>query len=219
MSLYLSPEIIQSAVDRLGKSCATPTLTDFLIFKRALVLERQDARANSIDPESVETVTTGTLKQTFVQAVFDLAAYDPSEAIQERFYCPMGAFRDKTKGFRKKNYHSNGSSDTAGRWQSRNNPPLVLVKDTKPKQFSFTHDVTPNSLRSFFHVAGIGAPLPKLIDVAVWFFRAIDLQDAFGESPTEEDLIAGLVSNLALNSMEILALFEPLSPTTLAEPL
>src|SRR3546814_20565441 len=67
-------------------------------------------------------------------------------------------------------------SDTASRWQSKNDRPIELVDGTSPKEF---RPVVRNAseLAAFFLVAETSnAPeKPRLIDLAIWLHRATDL--------------------------------------------
>src|SRR3546814_11196724 len=61
MTNYLSPATIRAAVDRLGQSRGQSILVDYLVFKRALV----------IDP-AAGTVVTGIKAGPYNQAIEDL---------------------------------------------------------------------------------------------------------------------------------------------------
>jgi hypothetical protein len=46
-----------------------------------------------------------------------------------------------------------------------------------------------------------------LLGAAVWYFRATDLEGRFGAVPTEEQLAAAFVTDVALTSEDVDALF------------
>lgn len=165
MTNYLSPATIRAAVDRLGESRGQSILVDYLVFKRALVIA-----------PAAGTVVTGIKAGPYNQAIEELTRVaDPAQS-ERPYFLPPGARRDNGRGYRTKKYPSNGPSDTASRWQSKNDRPVELVDGTSPKAF---RPVVRNAseLSSFFLVAeSSNAPdKPRLIDLAIWYYRATDL--------------------------------------------
>lgn len=206
MAIYLFADCIKDAVDRLAHSTAASSLGEYLIFKRALVLR------TSLDSE--DTVVTGMGSPTFVQAIREVSSVDdPSDKAPERerpFFNPFGAARKQ--GYRMGKYVSNGPSDTVSRWQnsSRATPPFAAVPGTSPKEYRFVSR-TPEELAAFFMTdkakESLSTGKPRLLDVAVWWFRFTDLEQRFGTEPTAIELTEGVISDLALNSDEISGLF------------
>ena len=165
MTNYLSPATIRAAVDRLGESRGQSILVDYLVFKRALV----------IDP-AAGTVVTGIKAGPYNQAIEEITKVADAAQSERPYFLPPGARRDNGRGYRTKKYPSNGPSDTASRWQSKNDRPIELVDNTSPKEF---RPVTRNAseLATFFLIAETSsAPdKPRLIDLAIWYHRATDL--------------------------------------------
>src|SRR3546814_19965520 len=95
MTNYLSPATIRAAVDRLGQSRGQSILVDYLVFKRALV----------IDP-AAGTVVTGIKAGPYNQAIEDLTKVaDPTQS-DRPYFLPPGARRDNGRGYRTRKYPS-----------------------------------------------------------------------------------------------------------------
>jgi hypothetical protein len=213
MPLYLSQQTLKQAIDRLSVSAATSSLADYLIFKRAFKLSVDEARAAG-RPEPTGVVT-GTKASIFVQAIEELTlritrgSADPKE-IENPYYLPFESKRDRTLGYRTSKYPSNGSSDTASRWQARGAPPLTLVAGTSPKEFKFEQR-SERELGEFFVVKGatehFSGEKPRLLDAAVWWFRFTDLAERFDGEPDEEQLVQAFLADFGLTEGEISALF------------
>ena len=56
MPVYISEQTLRDAVERLGVCSAKPSLMDYLIFKRALILTKE-AQRQAGEPEGDEIVT------------------------------------------------------------------------------------------------------------------------------------------------------------------
>ena len=202
MTVYLSRETIRPAVERLGQSRAISALTDYLVFKRALI--RANKTANG---EPVETVVTGLRASDYVAAVDELTRV--AEGDDRPYFSPFGARRDAGRGYKSRKYPSNGPSDTVSRWASRPSRPLQYVSDTSPKEF----ELIPRSadeLEEFFLIeesnANCSGDKPLLVDLAIWLHRA--------KAVSEDELAdagAGLVGRavvaLELTTDEINGLF------------
>lgn len=210
--IYLDENTLKSAVSRLGVCSASSSLADYLIFKRAHILTLRDTQPTADGAESVPVVT-GTKSTPFSTAISELTGLSGSLAHSATpYFVPFGASRDTTRGYRTAKFPSNGSSDTANRWQSRRHPPVVLVPDTSPKAFRITPR-TSEQLSEFFLTKSAsgnfsGEP-PRLLDASIWWFRSSDLSSRFGHSPSEADLIDAFVSDFALTAGELAALFLP----------
>lgn len=213
MPSYLSQQTLKEAIERLSNSSATSSLADFLIFKRALRIAAEESRATG--RQEPTSVVTGIKAATFVQAIEELTMRVPrggteGKEMDNPYYLPFGAKRDKTLGYRTWKYPSNGSSDTASRWQSRPAPPLTLVPGTSPKEFKF-QPRTAKELQEFFIVKSgtenFSGEKPRLLDSAIWWFRFADLAERFGYEPTEEQLKQAFLDDFGLSDTEITALF------------
>jgi hypothetical protein len=211
MSLYLDAETIDSAIEELSQCSATPTLTDYLVFKRALVI----AKASAVDKDepAPAAVVTGTTSSAFVDAVNEVAATvrpDMESAWEgQPYFSPFGAARDKGRGFKSKKYPSNGPSDTVGGWQSRPNRPLKIVEDTSPKQYLILQKSS-SELADFFFPKSSTGQRPSLVHFAYWWLRFADLEARFGLDPTDGEMVAATVTDFGLTQVEIDSLFEPL---------
>jgi hypothetical protein len=212
MALYVSQMALREAVNRLRECSMPAALGDYLIFKRALEIRKNQAQ--EAGEQAPTTVITGTKSPHFVQAIEELTgcAAD-SESIKKSenpYFNPFGAARETTSGYRTHKFPSNGPSDTVGRWQSRSGTPLRLIPDSKPKEYRF-EEQTEDQLRSFFVAKSAtsknSGQLPSILDAAIWWFRFTDLQDRFQHEPSESELIAATVTDLGLTGVEISALF------------
>lgn len=173
MTNYLSQETIRNAVERLGQSRANSALTDYLVFKRALVLANMRA-----DGVTVETVVTGLRAPDYVKAVDELTRV--ADEGERPHFSPFGARRDTGLGYRSKKYPSNGPSDTVSRWASWPSRPLEHVAGTSPKQFKPIFR-TAHELEEILLIKGnnpkSSGRKPLLIDLAIWLHRGSAVSD------------------------------------------
>jgi hypothetical protein len=198
MTSYLSPATIRAAVDRLGVSRGQSILIDYLVFKRALVIDA-----------STGTVVSGTKAGPYNQAIDELSRVaDPANS-ERPYFLPPGARRDSGRGYRTKKYPSNGPSDTASRWQSKNDRPIELVDGTSPKEFRPVARNASELATFFLNAETSAAPdKPRLIDFAIWYHRASDL-DSLDVEP--DQLVAALVARaqaeIGITDVEVEGLF------------
>jgi hypothetical protein len=213
VSNYVSTDAVKEAVERLGVSTAASTLTDYLIFRRALV----NHQAAAAQGTTVTTVTTGIRSEPFTTAIDEMASCaSPAQRDSWRgapYFSPFGYSRDQGRGFKGPKYPSNGPSDTVAGWQSRSSRPLDLVPDTSPKQYTIANR-TVQELEEFFHVRRRGEHYsgrkPALLDTACWWFRFTDLSERFQQNPDDQELCDEFVADLQLDPTAVTALFEPL---------
>jgi hypothetical protein len=157
--------------------------------------------------------------EPFMEAVQELTLVIPPDQLATAkghpYYSPFGASRDSGRGYKSVKYPSNGASDTASRWQSRGSRPLVLVEGTSPKEFRFENR-TKDELEDFFNAKSaqehFSGDKPRLLDVAVWWFRSTDLEKRFGESPSPQQLIDAFTKDLDLTEVEVAAFFKAFVP-------
>src|SRR5689334_18753824 len=121
--MYLSTDRLVLAIDRLGRSCATQRLVDFLILKRAMVLASEAAvHLSKNDPH-------------LNQAIRDLMETRPGAAGDQREEFPyinvFGTDGHASKGYRSKKYPSNGTAVTVPGWE-----PLIRTSGQKPRDVS-----------------------------------------------------------------------------------
>lgn len=199
MTSYLSPATIRAAVDRLGESRGQSILIDYLVFKRAL----------AIDP-SRGTVVSGTKAVPYNQAIDELTRVaDPAQS-ERPYFLPPGARRDSGRGYRTKKYPSNGPSDTANRWQSKNDRPIDFVDGTSPKEFRPVERNAAELSTFFLNAETTSAPdKPRLIDLAIWFHRDTDLEalENFDVDQIADSLINRTREQCDITDVEIEGLF------------
>ncbi|MGE0397188.1 MAG: McrB family protein [Kofleriaceae bacterium] len=199
MASFLAAETLKEVVERLGASLAKSSVTDFLIFKRALT---QGAKAKTT------YVETGLENATFQAAISEMA--EPQVGWNgPPYFSPFGWKQDGNQGYKSAKYPSNGPSDTVGGWQSRGTTPFTLVPGSSPKRYTHTAR-TPAEIRAFFLKKSGGSP-PSLLDAARWWFRLADLDARFKHWPSGKELADAFVSDCGLTPAETSGLFEALS--------
>ncbi len=205
MSTYLSAARIKLAVTRLGSCSAQTRLSDYLIFKRALVIVSSGAQTDLEAPQ----VETGTKSSHFVQAINEWAARVPdfgslTEA-ENPYFVPVSAARDSTKGYRTRKFPSNGTSDTVARWQSQPHTPFKLISGTRPKAYNFV-ELGENELKVMFLASSIqqssSGELPRISDLTTWWFRFIDLESRFGAKIAFPELVEAFKEDFGILPVE-----------------
>lgn len=212
MTSFLSPATIRSAVERLGDSRSQSALVDFLIFKRALILARDE------NPES-DSVVTGTRSTPYTSAIDRLAKVAETADSDRPYFSPFGARRDAGRGYKSKKYPSNGPSDTVSRWQSKADRPVDQVPGSSPKAFR-PIPRSAQELESFFLISDQGSQhseKPYLVDLAIWYLRGTETSaiEALELDPTQQaqKLVALTSDELGLSAIEREALFIEELPT------
>ncbi len=204
MALYLAPDLIKRAVDRLRVSRAQSRLLEYLIFRRALVL------SGGMGSE----VVTGMASPQFQQSIREWARIRPDAEPAPHFFNPFGTGEATDGGFRTDKFPSNGASDTVGRWgNAMTDPPFVRVKGVSPMTFTFTA-ITSAELEKNFLRAETTDPdknkKPRFADTAIWWLRDRDLETlGLTEQAELSDLITTLRSEVGLSSDEESAIFDP----------
>ncbi|MDQ1138440.1 hypothetical protein QE410_003239 [Microbacterium sp. SORGH_AS 1204] len=202
MALYLAPDLIRHAVDRLRASRAQTRLLEYLIFRRALELSG-GASAQ---------VATGKTQPLFQQAIREWAQVRPADQPQA-FFNPFGTVRAQDGGFRSGDFPSNGASDTVGRWGgSMSSPPFKRLPDVRPMTFVYSPSSAPDLERSFLQATSTDPDRnskPRLADTAVWWLRERDLETlGFTEQVELSDLVGTLRTENGLTDVEQSALFD-----------
>ncbi len=214
MSLFLSQQVLMDSVKRLSTAAVATSLSDYIIFKRALInTQRSAANKNTSQKDSV---VTGTKSRPFIQAVKEFTLRIPIEEFQTNdeiknpYYLPFGSRRDKTLGYRTNKFPSNGSSDTVSRWQSRHDKPIELVPNSSPKAYRIL-SLTKDELRKFFLLKGEArnsvAKKPSVVDAAIWWLRFRDLENVFKGEPTSAEMTNLFIYEIGINEFELSALF------------
>jgi len=205
--VYLPSELVKTAQRNLSSSRADRRLTDYLVFKRALVL--------SGGPTAV--VVSGTRSAEYQQALSDWTRSGlQDDAVL--YFNPFESVHTKTGGYRTGKYTSNGPDNTWGGWQSALDPtPVVHVRGSKnPKEFAFSEISAIDLARHFLNSDSSDSALnlPRLIDLAIWWLRDRDLEtlDITPDSLTQ-DLIDVLIEEAGLTATEISAVFDSTDQT------
>ena len=201
MPLYLRAESVAESLGRLQRSSAQSRLCEFLIGLRTLALSGTD------HVQVAESIPQ------FVQALDELTACVPEGAPTtfdgEPYINPFGTSRGRTAGraYKGRRFPSNGPSNTMHGWATQQDRPFDIITDTRPKGIR-RRAVTQDQLRKFLLLKGASLDeRPRLLDAAVWYFRAADLDTRFDAEPTEEQLAAAFVDDIALTTEDIHALF------------
>lgn len=209
VSTYFTSQAIKQASHRLGKSIAHQRLVDFLIIKRALVL----------DPSNRVTLSTNNVQ--FIQSINEfMKCYvinvesEPLDAGEYPYINVFGTSGHSDLGYRSKKYPSNGTAVTVPRWRE-----IVQVHEQGPRVISFRTGYE-DHLEEKLHKAGDTDPL--IADAAIWFFRATDLQHFISPEESTSDILGALVHEFeeetGLTGQEIEALFSRDLPVDAEEP-
>jgi len=189
--MYLSTDRLQLAVDRLGKSCATQRLVDFLILKRAIVLGGQPA------------VTLSKNDPSLTRAICDLMEthFGASENPQEElpYINIFGTEGHASKGYRSKKYPSNGTAVTVPGWEH-----VIRTSSEKPRVASFKHNYVKHLRPLMLKAHG---DMPLLVDAAVWFYRHQPISDLGAQAAIGRNLIEKFSKDIGLTSDETESLF------------
>lgn len=209
MSSFLSAEIIKKSVQKLIDSRAKSGVVDFLVLKRAL----SRTGVNEIRFSSTDANFTG--------AMNDLAATYPigSELDMPSSFRPFVKIFG-TAGSEKyvtRKWLTNGPADTLSgpKWNS-----VVQIKGSKPRRGALKSDYEPH-LSALLLKAG--DQLPGLIDAAIWYHRADDLEARFGAvadaRQLDERLRTSFIEELGLTDKEIAAIFDAQARSLDGQPL
>lgn len=194
--MYLSATQIKGAISGLGESRAKrTTLFDFLIVKRTLALK------------GAESASIAESEPAFIEALEEIGA--SGLQIPEHYYLNPFAIQEAGKsGFRPKRYRSNGTNSTiAGApWQG-----VIALTSTKPRKASLRAGYEAE-LAKLILASDEKKPLPRLTDVAVWYWRGQDIEGVVAGCDTDEQRLEKLrsefVSRVQLLPTEIPALFD-----------
>jgi hypothetical protein len=156
-----------------------------------------------------DQVQVGESIPEFVQAVKELTACEPEGVLTtfdgQPYFNPFGTARGRA--YKRSRFPSHGPSNTMHGWATDEDRPFDILSDTRPKGIR-RRAVTQDQLRGFFLLKGADLEnRPRLLDTAVWYFRATDLDPRFGAEPTEEQLAAAFRDDVALTSDDVDALF------------
>ncbi len=190
MPKYLAGVEIRHAVEQLERSSARQRMCEFLIALRTLTL------AGTQQVAVAESVTE------YVQAVNELTNWARPDDVDKPYFNPFGS----EAAFKGPKFPSNGPSNTMHGWATQADSPLEIIQTTKPKSIA-RRPVTQAQLRTFLLKRAGGLEPPRLIDVAVWFFRSSDLEGDHGTMPSRAELEARVAEEIGLTDDDIAALF------------
>ena len=174
MAKFISSSVISSAAHRLIASKARSGFVDFLVLKRAL----KRSGGDEIPFSSTDADFTGAMR--------DLASSYP-DACGKSAPASVGPFVKVfgTAGAVKyvtKKWVTNGPADTLSgpKWSA-----VVEKVGTKPRRAKLQA-----GYESLLHslVFKADGDTPKLVDAAIWYHRATDLEAQFGTVPVMADL-------------------------------
>lgn len=193
MSRFISSAELRHAVKQLAESSAKGRTCEYLIGLRTLAIAGEDEIGVS---ESIPE---------FVQALTEFtrwAAVD-DEDVTFPYFNPFDAI---TRAYKFKRYPSNGPSNTMHGWSNQSDSPFEINGTVRPKAIS-KRNISPGQLQSFLLKKNGEETRPRLIDVAVWFYRSTDLQDSDGKVPDRDGLESRFAAAVGLSDDEITALF------------
>lgn len=93
---YLSADTLREAVQRLGASDAQPTIADWLVFKRALVLARTAAPAGATVPSDVETGLNNEFFQAAIRDAVGCVLPGAAPGSGQPFFSPFAFVRGRS---------------------------------------------------------------------------------------------------------------------------
>ena len=197
MAKFFTPFVLTGSIQRLISSKARSGFVDFLVLKRALVRVKSiEIPFSSRDPD-------------FTGAMRDLAATFPSaeqHAIPESFEPFVKVFGTaNAEKYVSRKWITNGPADTLSgpKWSS-----AVQIEGAKPRRGSFKGEYMAKLPELILKANG---ELPIVLDSAIWFYRAANLEEAFGVTTDvgslRENLCGGFIRELGLTTEELNVLF------------
>lgn len=200
MPRFLPAAAVKRAQQGLSTSRAMTRLTDYLVFKRALVLSGGPGAQ----------VTSGTRSAAYQQALSEWTLSGRSDNAT-KYFNPFESVLAKTGAYRTHKYSSNGPDNTWGGWQSALDPnPVVHVRGTaNPKEYSFEEIPAGDLERQFLNAEDGVTKRPRLIDLAVWWLRNRDLEaEGIDETSSTQALVDLVVQEGGLTPREVAVLFD-----------
>lgn len=197
MTAYLSAPQIKAAIQSLSLSRAKrTTLFDFLIVKRTLAIK------------AVPSAPIAESEPAFIEALEEIGGSGLSAP--DHYYLNPFAVQEAGKsGFRPKRYRSNGTNSTIGGvpWQG-----VIALTNTKPRQASLKAGYE-SELAKLILATDDKKPLPRLLDVAVWYWRGRDVEPIIAGIDGDDDRMAVLrdafIARVGITPAETAALFDP----------
>lgn len=191
MPKYLAEAEIRHAVEQLSRSSARSRMCEFLIGVRTLRLRR----AGGGEVKVAESVPE------FIQALDEFTRWAHANEVDSPYFNPFGS----QAGFKSPKFRSNGPSNTMHGWATQANSPFEIL-NTRPKSIK-RRSLSATQLRTFLIQSRQEADRPRLIDAAVWFYRATDLEGPDGTTLDRASLEARFIHDLGLRDEDVEALF------------
>lgn len=203
MSLFLTEESIRHAVGQLRRSSARARLCEFLIGLRTLKLSGADQAPVA---ESVPE---------YLQAVHEFTRWTEDDTVDSPYFNPFGS----QAGYKSKKFPSNGPSNTMHGWATQADSPFEIIH-ARPKEIR-RRQLSTKQLRAFTILGKRDDERPRLIDVAVWFYRstdfsrgegaydAVEVQQLAERTLDREGLESRFMDDLGLEADDAWVLFRP----------
>jgi len=155
-------------------------MINFLILKRALILDPAGVKFSSVD-------------QKFQQAIDELTLRSKSETYPRPFVNVFGSFKAKGLGTLSPKYRSNGPGDTLrnSAWTQR----VVQIGEGETCATAKLKKGYISDLQRLTLVKDKKRPMPFIEDVAVWFFRSSDVSEIIGRLTDPEKIEKALVKS------------------------
>lgn len=196
MALYLSAPMISRAMHALASSRAKrTTLFDFLNVKRTLAIKKEPS------------VAIAESEDAFVQALEEIGGTGLDDE-KRKYLNPFALNEAGNNGYRPSRYSSNGTNSTiAGTpWLK-----VISLTSEKPRKASLHPDYL-KELPKLILVADKKKPLPRLQDLAVWFWRGRDIEHVVAGATSDSERIKKLSdefkAKVDLTSDEVDAIFD-----------
>ena len=168
MASFISAISLERAIRRLTDSKVRQgSLLDYLVVKRTFEIA------------GTQGVAITESEPSFMQALNEVSGLGEFEGEPVRpgkaYFNPFMA-NDSSSGYRIARYASNGTNTTIGgqTWKT-----VIELSEDKPKRKASLRADYKDHLRKVFFVAA-NRPLPRLSDVALWYFRGSDIEPIVG---------------------------------------
>lgn len=199
MSLFLKPAALAAAVANIKNSNCKSRMLEFLILKRATVIQGSDG---------VPFAESNISYKTAIDELAAVRTYNCQEALKDFTYVNVFDLEDKSKGYKPIKFPSNGPNSTIG--SAAWNKVISLDTSVKPRVASLALGYEKH-LADFLQQKKGGKP--SLTAFALWFFRHDDVESILGTYTIDpkgnsKKLVDSVIEKLALTSDEIKSLFD-----------
>lgn len=198
MAQFISAPHLKDAVQRLQNSRAVPAFANYLIVKRAIVLDPDDTiTLSQNDPE---------LKRA-IREVMEWVTPEREGEVKLPLINVFGTARYQDRGYRGPRYYSNGTADAIDhtRWTNIVTVSRIGVREVKLGSPS-ADDIKKVCLKNGKERR------PSLFDAALWYFRQQDVEELVGQAPSQADALQRLGDEfkqlLNLSAIDVETLFD-----------